>query len=70
LVAPDYHFFGNRFRYRIRVAWRNLVKSSDLQIRLIRASELNTHLKEMNLAAAVWRMKLATLLTLSAAWPR
>jgi signal transduction histidine kinase len=34
------------------VAWRNLVKSSDLQIRLIRASELNTHLKEMNLAAA------------------
>ena len=34
------------------VAWRNLVKSSDLQIRLVRASELNTHLKEMNLAAA------------------
>ncbi len=33
-------------------AWRNLVKSSDLQIRLVRASELNTHLKEMNLAAA------------------
>jgi signal transduction histidine kinase len=34
------------------LAWRNLVKSSDLQIRLIRASELNSHLKEMNLAAA------------------
>ncbi|HTL59048.1 MAG TPA: ATP-binding protein [Candidatus Limnocylindrales bacterium] len=34
------------------LAWRNLVKSSDLQIRLVRASELNTHLKEMNLAAA------------------
>jgi signal transduction histidine kinase len=34
------------------LAWRNLSKSSDLQIRLIRASELNTHLKEMNLAAA------------------
>jgi signal transduction histidine kinase len=33
-------------------AWRNLAKSSDLQIRLVRASELNTHLKEMNLAAA------------------
>src|SRR5262249_15534446 len=30
----------------------NLAKSSDLQIRLVRASELNTHLKEMNLAAA------------------
>jgi signal transduction histidine kinase len=34
------------------LAWGNLVKSSDLQIRLVRASELNTHLKEMNLAAA------------------
>ncbi len=33
-------------------AWRNLVKSSELQMRLVRASELNTHLKEMNLAAA------------------
>jgi signal transduction histidine kinase len=34
------------------VAWRNLAKSSELQLRLVRASELNTHLKEMNLAAA------------------
>ncbi len=34
------------------VAWRNLTKSSDLQLRLVRASELNSHLKEMNLAAA------------------
>jgi signal transduction histidine kinase len=34
------------------LAWGNLVKSSDLQIRLVRASELNSHLKEMNLAAA------------------
>ena len=34
------------------LAWRNLTKSSELQIRLVRASELNTHLKEMNLAAA------------------
>lgn len=34
------------------LAWRNLVKNSELQLRLIRASELNTHLKEMNLAAA------------------
>jgi signal transduction histidine kinase len=34
------------------VAWRTFSKSSDLQIRLVRASELNTHLKEMNLAAA------------------
>jgi signal transduction histidine kinase len=34
------------------LAWRNLAKSSELQLRLVRASELNTHLKEMNLAAA------------------
>ncbi len=34
------------------LSWRSLVKTSDLQIRLVRASELNTHLKEMNLAAA------------------
>ncbi len=32
--------------------WRNFTKSSDLQLRLVRASELTTHLKEMNLAAA------------------
>ncbi len=34
------------------LAFRNLAKSSDLQLRLVRASELNTHLREMNLAAA------------------
>src|ERR1043166_967089 len=34
------------------LAWRNLAKSSDLQLRLVRASEMNTHLKEMNVAAA------------------
>jgi len=34
------------------LAWRNLSQTSDLQIRLVRASELNSHLREMNLAAA------------------
>jgi signal transduction histidine kinase len=34
------------------LAWRNIAKTADLQIRLVRASELNSHLKEMNLAAA------------------
>jgi len=34
------------------VAWRNLLQSSALQLRLVRASEMNTHLREMNLAAA------------------
>jgi signal transduction histidine kinase len=33
-------------------AWRNLSRTSDLQIRLVRASEMNSHLREMNLAAA------------------
>ena len=33
-------------------AWRNVARTSELQIRLVRASEMNTHLKEMNLAAA------------------
>jgi signal transduction histidine kinase len=34
------------------LAWRNVSRSAELQIRLIRASELNSHLREMNLAAA------------------
>lgn len=34
------------------LAWRNAARTSELQIRLVRASELNSHLKEMNLAAA------------------
>lgn len=34
------------------LAWRNLNKNAELQIRLVKAGEMNTHLKEMNLAAA------------------
>ena len=34
------------------LAFRNVSKTAQLQIRLVRASELNSHLKEMNLAAA------------------
>jgi len=33
-------------------AWRKTLKTAELQIRLVRASEMNSHLKEMNLAAA------------------
>ena len=36
----------------VGLAWSNLAKSSELQLRLVRASEMNTHLKDMNLAAA------------------
>ncbi len=32
--------------------WRSLSRNSELQLRLVRASEQNLHLKEMNLAAA------------------
>ncbi|MCX8107179.1 MAG: ATP-binding protein, partial [Verrucomicrobiae bacterium] len=34
------------------LAWRGLLKSSELEVRLARAAELNARLKEMNLAAA------------------
>jgi signal transduction histidine kinase len=34
------------------IAWRNLAKTSELEVRLVRAAELNTRLKEMNFAAA------------------
>jgi signal transduction histidine kinase len=34
------------------LAWRNIGKNSELQIRLVKAGEMNTHLKEMNFAAA------------------
>jgi signal transduction histidine kinase len=36
----------------LATAWRNLAKSSELELRLVRAAELNSRLKEMNLAAA------------------
>jgi signal transduction histidine kinase len=45
-------FFAAISALGLGMAWRNISKSGELQIRLVRASELNTHLKEMNLAAA------------------
>ncbi len=36
----------------LALAWRNVVRSSELEVRLARAAELNARLKEMNLAAA------------------
>jgi signal transduction histidine kinase len=41
-------FFAGISAIGIGLAWRSV----DLQIRLVRASELNSHLREMNLAAA------------------
>jgi signal transduction histidine kinase len=45
-------FFAGISALGVGLAWRSLAKNSELQIRLIRASELNSHLREMNLAAA------------------
>jgi signal transduction histidine kinase len=45
-------FFAGISAIGAGLAWRNTTKTSELQIRLVRASELNSHLKEMNLAAA------------------
>jgi signal transduction histidine kinase len=45
-------FFAGISAVGIGLAWRNVSKTSELQIRLVRASELNSHLREMNLAAA------------------
>jgi signal transduction histidine kinase len=45
-------FFAGISALAAGLSWRNTSKSSELQIRLVRASELNSHLKEMNLAAA------------------
>jgi signal transduction histidine kinase len=45
-------FFAGMSAIGAGMSLRNLAKSSELQIRLVRASELNSHLKEMNLAAA------------------
>lgn len=45
-------FFAGISAAGFGLAWRTVARTSELQIRLVRASELNTHLKEMNLAAA------------------
>jgi signal transduction histidine kinase len=45
-------FFAGMSTLGAGFALRNISTTADLQIRLVRASELNSHLKEMNLAAA------------------
>ncbi len=44
--------FAGVAAFGVALALRNLIKSADLQLRLLRASEMNLHLREMNLAAA------------------
>ena len=45
-------FFAGISALGAGLAWRNMTRTGDLQIRLVRASEQNSHLKELNLAAA------------------
>lgn len=45
-------FFAGISALGAGLAWRNTGRTAELQIRLVRASELNSHLKELNLAAA------------------
>jgi signal transduction histidine kinase len=45
-------FFAGISALGAGLVWRNLGHTADLQIRLVRASELNSHLKELSLAAA------------------
>ena len=45
-------FFAGMSTIGAGLVWRNISRTAELQIRLVRASELNSHLKEMNLAAA------------------
>jgi len=45
-------FFAGVSAIGVGLAWRNMGQTAELQIRLVRASELNSHLKELNLAAA------------------
>ncbi len=45
-------FFAGISALGAGLAWRNIGQTAELQIRLVRASELNSHLKELNLAAA------------------
>jgi signal transduction histidine kinase len=45
-------FFATISALGAAIAWRNTGRTAELQIRLVRASEQNAHLKELNLAAA------------------
>ena len=47
-------FFSAVSALGVALAWRNLAKSSELQLRLVRARELNAHLKEMNHSSRFW----------------
>jgi len=53
--------FGTVAAAGFAVAWRGLIHTSELQLRLVRASEQNLHLKDLSLAAAGLATKRAIL---------
>jgi signal transduction histidine kinase len=44
--------FASAAVFALGLAWRNVAATNDLEMRLLRASEMNTHLQELSLAAA------------------
>jgi signal transduction histidine kinase len=44
--------FASATMFALGLAWRNVAATNDLEMRLLRASEMNTHLQELSLAAA------------------
>jgi signal transduction histidine kinase len=44
--------FASAAVFALGLAWRNVAATNELEMRLLRASEMNTHLQELSLAAA------------------
>jgi signal transduction histidine kinase len=44
--------FATAAVFAMGLAWRNIAATNDLEMRLLRASEMNTHLQELSIAAA------------------
>jgi signal transduction histidine kinase len=44
--------FATAAAFAMGLAWRNVAATNELEMRLLRASEMNTHLQELSLAAA------------------
>jgi signal transduction histidine kinase len=44
--------FATAAVFALGLAWRNIAATNELEMRLLRASEMNTHLQELSLAAA------------------
>ena len=54
----------------VALAWRTVERSAELQIRLVRAEELTSHLRELNMTAAGLVHETKNPLNLIRGWPR